>query len=480
MTEYDEFLDDDAPEETPDWFSQYLPEAPAAPAIEFRPSDSPGGGYGAASNIDPATRDGRDTAPPPAFPGRFGDGGSYDPYATGFADGLNANSPEGRAASLMDSAIGQTRGRIESASQLDQDRVIDWERPGIDQSGEGAPIQRVYSVTGKVLGIGDPIGSYDDLRSVTGYAKDPDGNRYDLPGFDGRSRFGTGMRPDRLEDGRQVHYDQFNNLTYADNNGRPGDLLVGGLGYQGGRKSVVGYNVNPEVDRFGRDVWHERGSGRTFLRGKDDSMGARIDPNVGPARAAGPAGPGRGPGGDPPSVKPGTELWHDTWNGIQFITQADGTVQAFKNGQPFQAPMSPAQAQTIISQGKAGQQQKIQALQNAPDQMTEQDVLRMNQGAAPSSPATGVPPAPPSGNSVTTAPVQVGPGPNSGPVQQPLQNGQQTPGTYRGPDGRTYGSQAEFEARYGMSPDAYQRHLDYAADQRRKGVYSVQPPRPVR
>ena len=176
--EYDDQVEQDAP----DWFAQYLPDTqPISVAPGF--TESPGGGYGAESNLDEATRTGRDTAPPSAFPGRFGDDG-YDPYAISLGDKFDPRSPEGRASSLMESAIGQTRGRIESASQLNQDRVIDWNRVEIDQDERGAPVQKVYSTTGKLLGVSEPVGSFDDLRSVGGYAKDPEGNRYDLPGFE--------------------------------------------------------------------------------------------------------------------------------------------------------------------------------------------------------------------------------------------------------------------------------------------------------
>lgn len=169
------------------------------------------------------------------------------------------------------------------------DTVIDYRGSGIDTSGMqngGLPVMRVNSITGKQLAA-EPVSNWNDLRSISGSVPMRDKNgevltdaegrtrRYDLPGWNGQQRFEGGLTPTTLENGQQVYYDKFNNLTYGvGKDGQPDRLLPGGMGYQGGASGGA-YGFIPTTDKQGRPVFYDEQGNRTFLR-NGDTIGANV------------------------------------------------------------------------------------------------------------------------------------------------------------------------------------------------------------
>lgn len=191
------------------------------------------------------------------------------------------------------------------------DTVIDPNRSGIDTSGMergGLPVQRVISITGKELGS-EPFSRWSDLRNVGGkpmydaqgeVLRDESGRirRYDLPGWNGQARFDT-LNPTTLENGRQVLYDPFNNLTWGVGpDGSADRLLPGGRGYQGGASGGA-YGYNPTTLN-GRPVFYGEQDARTFER-IGDRLGRNIA-SVAPAPARAAVRPGGAAGGGPTGV----------------------------------------------------------------------------------------------------------------------------------------------------------------------------------
>lgn len=375
---------------------------------------------------------------------------------------------------------GREQGPRGGMSQLDPSETVNYGRTGVDMSGIN-PTLRVYNFTDDTPLVSKPIGDFNDYRSIPSpFSKMYDGNneplldergrqRYnDLPGFDYRKVAGAGLTPTTLENGQSVSYDPFNNITYGNRNGQPGDVLIGGLGAEGfDRTRAMANGLNPTTDRNGRPVYYEEGSNRTWERNRDGSAGRQIldvnrDPRYLDGGRAG--GGGGGQGGGTPSFRPNTPPVPPVppvpptvpvraveggetgtvikLNGGQIAVPAGGN--AIDTGTTVEVTRADGQKITYDKNGK------VLSAPSTPTQYGEKDVLNQNQGYS------GMAPAP--------QPAIVPPAPSG----------------YVGPDGKTYRDEAEFTQTYGMSPDLYNKWMSDYQQQRNNGNYTAKPPMPVR